>query len=152
MDTLNVIGPRRFIEYACEQAYTLAGRYYRPNPNRELDSTKILSVQEFIHCVDKYTERWKHPVRLDAEIVENEAKTGHRLVVHGIRDHGIRERKNPHYFRGHQEGIWDCVLEEALVNGLAPEEIEVFRQTLNLLPKYGIFDKGFFQRRARLTI
>lgn len=152
MDTLNSRGLNSFIKYACQEAYVLAGRYYRPDPNRSLDASKTISFKEFMSCVYKYTECWKHPVRLNAEIVENEAKTLHRLVVRGIRDPGLRQHLNPQCFPGRQEGVWDCVLEEALTDGLTSEEIQVFRQTLNLVPKHGISDKDFFQRRIDLPI
>jgi hypothetical protein len=113
-----------------------------------LDTTTTLSFEEFICCIYQYTDYWKSEVHLNAEIVENDDRTLHKIVVWGIRDPGIREHKNPQCFPGHQEGVWDCILEEALKDGLAAEEVSVFRQIFNLTQKYGIRDKDFFHKRV----
>ncbi len=152
MNKLSSLDPVSFIRYAKNEAYVLPGEYYKPSRNRNLDETKTLSFEEFIYCIYKYTDHWKSEVHLDAEIVENDERTCHQLVIWGIRDPGIREHKHPQYFPGRQEGVWDYVLEEALKDGLAAEEVHDFRQTLNLIPKYGIYDKDFFHKLTDLRI
>lgn len=152
METLNSLGPKKFVEYAFEQGYVLPEGRYTSIANRGLDNKKVLSFQEFIYCIEKYTGKWKHPVKLNARIIDDVEHVHHRLEVWGIRDPGIREHLAPQCFPGHQEGVWDCDLEETLSEGLEPEEIEIFRKALNIIPKYGISHKHFFHRRPELMI
>ena len=141
---LREVGRTEFIKHACRIASTIPkGQYYRSNI-RGVGVT--ISFHEFIRVIDKYT---KNKIALNAKITTSNRPNHHFLCVWGIRDVALRNGRQPGYFPGFQEGVWNYPLETALRKGIVPDKVQRFRQNLNLLSSADVnrTDTEFYQDR-----
>jgi len=135
--TLSQTGVSEFIEQACRIAITvnepLLGGSSHDNP---------IAFDVFVKIISKFI---RSPVELEVTIEQNSPSSMPVLLVHGIRDHGIRNGQGRKYLPGHQKGAWSYYLYDALRDGIPSEHLKMLRENINLLPEYGIDNDKFFQ-------
>ena len=140
-ESLSSLGAQKFIEHAYEVAAVNRAQIRRGGAS---GPKSTLSFDIFIKIISKYTAN-RSPVALDANIRNSSDINMHRLFVQGISDVGIRMKHGSRFLPGNQEGTWSCWLEEVLIKGVLAHQVSQLRETLNLLPEYGIDNNDFFQ-------
>ncbi|MGD2093665.1 MAG: hypothetical protein PVH77_01520 [Phycisphaerales bacterium] len=135
---LSEVGVHKFIEQARKMCPTVIDPFIGGKPSKE---TKI-SFDTFVKIISKFV---KTSINLDASINQDSPSSMPELLVWGIRDPGIRNKKGAKFLPGHQQGAWSYYLCDAIRDGILPQHIQMFRENLNLLTEYGIDDNLFFQ-------
>lgn len=135
---LSQVGIHEFFEQARKMCPTVLDPFIGGTPNKGVK----LSFDTFVKIISKFV---KTPIYLDASINQDSPSSVAELLVWGIRDPGIRNKKGAKYFPGHQQGAWSYYLCDAIRDGILHKHLQMFRENLNLLPEYDIDDDLFFQ-------
>jgi hypothetical protein len=126
---LNEDGAEEFIKYIKKILESVKeGEYFKATGS--LGSKITISLWDFIEILDKYTERRKSPVKLDAEVISVQKE--YYLHIWGIKDANVREKRHSSRFPESQKGVWTCKLEDALKKGIPAFGVEKFRENLCL--------------------
>lgn len=134
---LSQIGIHEFIAQAHKMCLTVTDPFIGESPNKGVR----ISFDTFVKIISKFV---KTTVQLDASINQASPSIMPELLVWGIRDPGIRNKKGAKYFPGHQQGAWSYYLCDAIRDGILPQHIQMFRENLNLLPEYDDIDGDLF--------